>query len=230
MTPEQYAETLLLDVQGLDDNQPQTRKTPTMRNFDAQSPDDEQFGADDPVKQAGLSTLALQLSIANGAALNVNLFTITDLAAAALPTGLISPTIANYRDAIAYFHANPARTASMLFASNESASAGAPVLASIQVAPTRKTPFGLQTSNSTRIQSYQTTQDFQANRVTLPLAIPLDTFTSLSVTSDTNNSGAAVIINLTIMFGKRIDQRRGLGAGGQQVAMRPNGRGVVQVG
>lgn len=229
MSPEEYAETLLLDVQGLD-LPPQTKKARhSMRNFDAEVSDDD-FGADDPVKAAGLSTLAIQLSIANAASLNVNLFTVTDLTAPALPTGIISPTIANYRDAIAYFHSNPARTASLLFASNESAGAGAPVLASLQVAPTRKTPFGLTTSNSTRIQSYQTTQDFQANRVTLPLAVNLDTFTSLSITSDVNNSGATVIINLTVMFGKRVDQRRNLGnGGGGAMAIRPGGRGPVAV-
>lgn len=230
MTRQEYAEALLLDVQGLDipTRHFQRKNENTMRanGFDADMHDDV-FGADDPVKRAGLSTLPIQLTIANAAALNLDLFKVTDQQAAALPTGVVSPALASYRDTINYLLASPSQLQSIVIQSNESATGGAPVLSSLRIAPVRSTPFGMNTSNEIRVQSYQTTQDFQANRITIPLSVALDAFTFLRFTSDTNGSGSAVTINVTLMVGRRVQASAQL----KQAApmrMAPGGRGPVR--
>lgn len=229
MTRQQLAEALLLDVQGLDTPKPTSRKNlPTMRShgYDSDLNDDEAFGADDPVKRAGLSTLAIQLSIANTAALSLDLFKSDDLDAAALPTGVVSPVIAPYKNIIKYLLANPSQLQSIVIQSNESATGGAPVLSSLRISPKRVTPFGMNASNEIRVQSYQTTQDFQANRITVPLAVILDAFSFLNLVSDVNSSGAAVVLNLTLMIGKRAQASQPLKQGAP-MRIAPGGRGPV---
>lgn len=223
MTREEYAEALLQDVQGFD-----SEGNDTMNQFDSDLTDEEAFGADDPVKSAGLSTLPIQLAIANTAALSLDLFKVDDLAAAALPTGVNSPAIASYRNIIAYLLASASMLQSIIIQSNESSTAGAPVLSSLRIAPKRVTPFGLSASNEVRVQSYQTTQDFQANRATIPLKVALDSFSFLNLVTDTNTSGSTVLLNLTFLIGKRVDARKQL-KGGAPLAVRPGGRGVVAV-
>ena len=231
MTREELAEALLLDVQGLDTNTNQARDTNTMGNgygYDSDVSDDEIFGADDPVKAVGLSTLPIQLQVANAASLNVDLFKTSDLAAAALPTGILSPAIASYRDIIAYVLANPSLLQSITITTNESSTGGAPVLSSLRISPKRVTPFGANTSNEIRVQSYQTTQDFQSNRTSIPLKVALDSFTYLNFTSDVNGSGAAVTFNVTFFIGRRVQNRKQL-SGGAPMRQLPGGRGPVPV-
>lgn len=225
MTREEYAEALLQNVQGFD-NDP--RDNPNMNQFDSDVSDEDAFGADDPVKSAGLSTLPIQLTIANAASLSLDLFRVDDLSAAALPTGIASPVIAAYRNIIAYLLASASMLQSIIIQSNESATGGAPVLSSLRIAPKRVTPFGLSASNEVRVQSYQTTQDFQANRATIPLKVALDSFSFLNLVTDVNGSGATVTLNLTFLIGRRTDNRKQL-KGGTPLAMRPGGRGVVAV-
>ena len=227
MTREQYAEMLLRDVQGLDTT-PNEGTRPMSYGFDNDSPEDELFGADDPVKRAGLSTLPIQFTIANLASLNVDLLKVDDLALAALPTGVSSPVVAAYTNIVKYLLANPSRLQSVIIQSNETATGGAPVLSSLRINPKRVTPFGLNSANEIRVQSYQTTQDFQANRVTIPLAVSLDAFTFLNFVSDQNTSGASVVMNVTLMIGRRNESRKNLKGGGP-VAMRPGGRGPTAV-
>lgn len=195
-----------------------------MNQFD--NDEDDAFGADDPVKRAGLSTLRVQLSIANLAALSLDLFKSDDLDAAALPTGVVSPVLAPYKNVIKYLTSNPSALQSVVIASSESASTGAPLLSSLVISPKRVTPFGMNNSNQVSAQSYQTTQDFQANRITIPLAVALDGFSFLNMVTDTNNSGAAVTFNVTLMIGRRNQARAGLK---QAAPMRvlPGGRGPV---
>lgn len=228
MTREEYAEALLLDVQGLDLDTPNKERTPMSYGYDSDVNDDEVFGADDPVKAAGLSTLPVQLTIANLAALSLDLFKVDDVDAAALPTGVASPVIASYKNIIKYLLASPSQLQSIIIQSNESATGGAPVLSSLRIAPKRVTPFGANTSNEIRVQSYQTTQDFQANRVTIPLKVALDAFTFLNMVSDTNNSGSAVTLNVTFMVGRRVQNRKQL-SGGAPMRVLPGGRGPVPV-
>lgn len=231
MTRAEYANLLLLDVAGLDDDE-QLHPHPNqeyqqMRNFDSDLQDDDVFGADDPVKAAGLSTLPVQLTIAvsqqlGNAAAGLNLFIVNDVDAAALPTGVVSPVLAEYKNIIKFVLANPSQLRSVVIQSNESATGGAPVLSSLRIAPQRITPFGLNSANEIRVQSYQTTQDFQANRITIPLSMGLDAFTFLNFKSDVNGSGAIVTLNLTLMVGKRAQGRAGLKA---PMMVRPGGRG-----
>lgn len=239
MTREEYANALLLDVAGLDsapaESQPRnTRKQTNMRqNFDADVSDDELFGADDPVKQAGLSTLPVQLTIANAQQLGnsangLDLFKVDDVDAAALPTGVVSPALAAYKNVIKYLLANPSQLRSIVISSNESATGGAPVLSSVRINPKRVTPFGLQTANEIRVQAYQTTQDFQANRITIPLSVGLDAFTFLNLVSDVNGSGGAVTLNLTLMVGKRAQAKQALKNAAPMRVM-PGGRGPVAI-
>lgn len=201
--------------------------------YDAEVDEDEIFGADDPIKRAGLTTLAIQLTIANaaqlgGAATGLDLFKNTDLAAAALPTGVVLPALADYKSTIAYFLASPSLLQSIVIQSNESAVTGAPVLASLKISPKRVTPFGSNMANQIQVQSYMTTQDFQANRITIPLKVALDTFSFLNLVSDVNTSGAAVTLNVTLMIGKRVQAAKQLK--GQPVRVLPGGRGPVNVG
>lgn len=196
---------------------------------------DEAFGADDPVKRAGFSTLPVQLTIANAqqlanSATGLDLFKVDDVDAAALPTGVASPALASYKNIIKYLMANPSQLQSIVIQSNESATGGAPVLGSLRISPKRVTPFGMNCANEVRIQSYQTTQDFQANRVTIPLAVPLDSFTFLNLISDTNTSGATVLLNLTLMIGRRVEGRRQIPRGAAPMTQRPGGRGPVVAG
>lgn len=206
-----------------------------VQGFDSQFQDDEAFGADDPVKRAGFSTLPLQLTITNAqqlgnAAAGLDLFKVNDVDAAALPTGVASPVIADYKNIIKYLLANPSQLQSIVIQSNESATGGAPVLGSLRISPKRVTPFGMNCANEVRIQSYQTTQDFQANRVTIPLSVPLDAFTFLNLISDTNASGATVLLNLTLMIGRRVEGRNQIRPGAQPMTQRPGGRGMVAAG
>ena len=106
---------------------------------------------------------------------------------------------------------------------------GAPLLASLKVTPTRQTPFGLTCGNETRVQSYQTTQDFQANRVTVPMQVTLDGFTFLALTTDVNGSGATVTFNVTFLIGRRVENRKNI-RGGAPMTMAPGGRGPRPVG
>lgn len=231
MTREEYAEALLLDVQGLDTPTNETERENIMSNgygYDSDISDDEVFGADDPVKAAGLSTLPVQLTIANAAALSLDLFKSDDVDAAALPTGIASPLIAPYKNIIKYLLANPSQLQSVIIQSNESATGGAPVLSSLRISPKRVTPFGANSSNEIRVQSYQTTQDFQANRVTIPLRVALDAFTFLNLVSDTNGSGSTVTLNVTFMIGRRVQNRKQL-SGGAPMRVLPGGRGPVPV-
>jgi len=226
MRRDEYAEALMMDVHGFD----AAHEDMTMEQFDSDSQfGDETFGADDPVKAAGLSTIPIQLTIANAAALSLDLMKIDDLAAAALPTGVASPAIAAYRNLIAYVQANPCQLQSIVIGSSESATGGAPVLQSLRISPKRVTPFGANFANEVRAQSYQTTQDFQANRATIPLSVGLDGFTFLNMVTDTNNSGATVTLNVTLMVGRRADGRKQLRKA-PAMAMRPGGRGPVPAG
>lgn len=201
-----------------------------MRNYDSDGGDDgEDFGADDPIKRAGFSTLPITLQVANAAALSVNLFSQLDVDAAALPTGVTAPVLASYKGIVKYLLANPAQVQSVILASNESASTGAPLLASLRITPTRASPFGLSCGNEIRAQSYQTTQDFQANRITIPMSAALDGFTSLVLASDTNGSGATVTFNVTFLVGKRVEGRRNIQRA-SPVAVAAGGRGVRPVG
>lgn len=198
--------------------------------YDSEVDDGEIFGADDPIKRAGLTTLAVQLTIANlqqlgNAATGLDLFRNTDLSAAALPTGVVAPVLADYISTIKYFLASPSLLQSIVIQSNESATGGAPVLSSLRISPKRVTPFGSNMANQVAVQSYMTTQDFQANRCTIPIKVALDTFTFLNLVSDVNNSGAAVTLNITLMIGKRVQAAQQLK--GQPVRVLPGGRGPV---
>ncbi len=217
MNRDDYAAALMQDSAGYDDDGPQ----------------DEIFGVDDPVKRAGLSTLTIQLTIANAqtlgnAATGVNLFDATDVDAAALPTGVAAPTLANYKLIVKYLLASPALLQSISFTSSETASSGAPLLSSLILTPQRVTPFGLQNANQIQLQAYQTTQDFQVQRSTVPLRTILDGFSRLNLTSATNASGGTVTINCVFFIGKRVEARRQI-KGGPAMAMRPGGRGPVPV-
>lgn len=237
MTRQEEAEALLLDVQGLDETptpnpQPKrnTRRNTMRHGYDSDVDDDEVFGADDPIRRAGLTTLAIQLTIANAqqlgnAAAGLDLFKNTDLAAAALPTGVVIPVLADYKSTVAYLLASPSLLQSMVIQSNESNAAGAPVMSSLVISPKRVTPFGANMANAIAVQSYMTTQDFQANRVTIPLKVALDTFTFLNLVTGINTSGAAVTLNITLMIGKRVQAAKQLK--GQPVRVLPGGRGPV---
>lgn len=227
-TREQVAQMLLRDVQGLDLSDQESQ---TMQNLDSTFNNDV-FGADDPVARAGLSTLNVELTVANGqqlgnAATGLTLFSAGDASAAALPTGLVTPVIATYREWINYFIANPAQIVSINAMSNESSTTGAPLLSSMTFSPARVTPFGLQMSNQVNGRTYQTTQDFQANRLTVPVSMVIDGFTRLVMTSAVNASGAAITVNLAILF-KKIAQARAPIMGGAQV-VKPGGRGIANV-
>ena len=215
MTREEMANALLRDAQGLDG-----------QGYDATMNPDS-FGADDPISRGGLSTLAIQFSIANAASLDVALFSQEHLDNAALPTGLASPAIANYKALLRYLQANPSQVRSILLASSE-ASSSAPVLASMSLSPTRSTPFGLSASNQLLVQSFQTTQDFQANRITIPVSLTVDAFSYIRVQSGVNGSGGAITINATILFGVRREARKMVPAG-QPLVVRPGGRGPASI-
>jgi hypothetical protein len=230
MTRQELAEALLLDVQGLDESNPPPRNTRKKNimgpyGYDSEMQDDDVFGADDPVKRAGLSTLPIQISIANAASLSLDLFKSDDLDAAALPTGVVSPALAGYKNVIKDLLASPSQLQSIVIQSNESATGGAPVLSSLRIAPKRVTPFGMNASNEIRVQSYQTTQDFQANRITIPLKVALDAFSFLNMVSDVNASGSAVVLNITLMIGRRMNAAAGLK--GSPMRVLPGGRGPV---
>lgn len=214
---EEMAAALMRDMQGLDGAQ-----------FDPEGPE---FGADDPISRGGLTTLAVQMSVANAAALDVNLFDQAHNDNAALPTGLVSvngvATIAEYKKLLRYLLTSPSQIRSILIQSSESASA-APVLASMQITPTRSNSFGLSMSNTKLLQSYQTTQDFQANRVTLPMVVTVDSFTYVRFLTGTNNSGSTVTFNLSVIFGQRAEARKQIG-GARGVVIRPGGRGPAAV-
>jgi len=201
--------------------------------YDDDGPQDEVFGVDDPVKRAGLSTLTIQLTIANAqqlgnATTGVNLFDATDLDAAALPTGIASPAIASYKLICKYLLASPALLQSISFNSSEAPSTNAPLLASLILTPQRVTPFGLTNANQIQLQSYQTTQDFQVARSTVPLRTILDGFSRLNLTSAVNGSGATVTINVVFFIGRRVEARRAI-KGGPAMTMRPGGRGPAPV-
>lgn len=201
--------------------------------YDDDGPHDEVFGVDDPVKRAGLSTLTIQLTIANAqvlgnAAAGVNLFDATDVDAAALPTGIATPTLANYKLIVKYLLASPALLQSISFISSETTSSGAPLLSSLILTPQRVTPFGLQNANAIQLQSYQTTQDFQVTRSTVPLRTILDGFSRLNLTSGTNASGGTITINCVFFIGKRVEARKQI-KGGPAMTMRPGGRGPTPV-
>lgn len=210
-TREEYAEMLTADMHG----------------YDAEM-DYEAFGADDPIKRGGLSTLPIQLSIANLASLSVELFSQADVDAAALPTGIASPSLADYKKAVRYFLANPAMLQSINLSSSETSTGGAPVLQSLKVQPIRDTPFGLNCSNELQLQAVQTTHDFQANRSTMPLKVVIDGFTKLKLVTAQNNSGATITINAVFYFGARVENRKQL-RGGAPLAIRPGGRGPAPI-
>lgn len=225
MNRAELASLLMRDVQGLD--LPSNERNSNMNGYGYDGESDglgEDFGADDPIKRAGFSTLPIQITVANAASLNLNLFSNVDVDAAALPTGLASPTLANYKSLVKYLLANPSQMQSVIVMSNEAVSTGAPLLASLKVTPTRNTPFGLTCGNETRVQSYQTTQDFQANRVTVPMQATLDGFTYLACTSDANASGGTITFNLTFLIGRRVENRKNI-RGGAPMTMAPGGRG-----
>lgn len=226
MNRQAYADLLMRDVRGLEGNEGQGQ---TMNEFDNDDELGGDFGADDPIKRAGFSTLPVTITVANLAALNLALFSNVDADAAALPTGLTAPLIAPYKSLIRYLLSNPSQVQSIIIMSNEAVSTGAPLLASLKVTPTRTTPFGLTCGNEVRAQSYQTTQDFQANRITIPMTAALDGFTTLVCTSDTNNSGASVIFNVTFLIGKRVENRKNI-RGSQPMTVAPGGRGPRAVG
>ena len=218
MNARQYADSLMEGSSGYDDD----------------NADDSVFGADDPIKRAGLSTIPIQLTITNAqqlgnAATGLNLFDATDIDATALPTGIATPTLANYKLIVKYLSMNPAILQSVMFSSNEAASTGAPVLASLLLTPQRVTPFGLTNANQIQLQAYQTTQDFQVGRTTVPLRAVIDGFTRLNLVSAVNGSGATVLITCTFFFGKRAEGRKQLKGGGM-ITMRPGGRGPAPVG
>lgn len=222
-----YADLLMRDVQGLEGANANMNPGYGYDGDAAGFGDD--FGADDPIKRAGYSTLPITLQVANAAALAVTLFSNTDVDAAALPTGVTAPVLASYKSIVKYLLANPAQVNSVILQSNESASTGAPLLSSLRITPTRTTPFGLTCGNEIRAQSYQTTQDFQANRITIPMSAILDGFTTLVLASDTNGSGATVTFNVTFLVGKRVENRRSITPSGP-VAVAAGGRGVRAVG
>lgn len=201
--------------------------------YDDDGPQDEIFGVDDPVRRAGLSTLIIQLTIANlqqlgNAATGVTLFSQADASAAALPTGIASPVLATYTGIVKYLLSNPSLIQSVSFTSSEATSTGGPLLSSLVLTPQRQTPFGLQNSNAIQLQAYQTTQDFQPTRSTVPLRMIVDGFSTLNLTSATNNSGGTVTINCVFFFGKRVEGRKQL-KGGSPMVMRPGGRGPAPV-
>lgn len=217
---EELAAAMMRDVQGLD-----------ARGYDvAQDPDE--FGADDPIKRAGLSTIQILFTQASGTALAVNLFAESDLDNASLPTGLTSvngsATVGAYHRMIRYLQANPAQIHSVLIQSSETASGGAPILSTMTITPTRITPFGLNTSNQLLVNSFQTTQDFQANRVSVPLVAALDAFSYLAFATATQSTGSPITFTTTLFFGKRQEIRAGVRRG-TPMAVRPGGRGMVPV-
>ena len=203
-----------------------------MHGYDSDS-DDNAFGADDPIKRGGLSSLTIQLKVTNAqqlgnAAAGVNLFDQADVDAAALPTGINTPVLASYKKAVKYFLANPSLLQSIVFASNEADSTGAVVMQSFSIIPTRSTPFASQQSNALPLQQYQTTQDFKANRTTVPLRAVIDGFTLINITSAVNATGADVLVNCVFFFGARVENRKQI-KGGSPLVMRPGGRGPVAV-
>lgn len=204
--------------------------------FEGQGYDDlaggvDAFGADDPISNKGLSSLIIQLTIANAqqignAATGVDVFRQTDTDAAALPTGVASPAIAGYKTIIRYLLSNPSQIRSILIQSSETGSA--PVLSSLQITPTRSSPFGMTYANALYAQSYQTTQDYQAGRITIPLTATLDGFSYLNFVSAVNASGATVTLNVTFLVGRRAEIRRNV-SNAAPLTVRPGGRGPASV-
>jgi hypothetical protein len=222
MTREEAAQLLLKDAHGLDGG---------ANNFDPDGPEFFGLGADDPQSRAGISTIPASLLVAAGASLDLDLFRGRHLDSVALPTGLTSiatgATLSDYKDLLRYVFSNPMMVLSLLFTSSET-QASAPLLSSILITPTRRNPQGLVVQNQRQLRTVQTTADFQANRATFPLALPLDGITYVNFTSDVNLSGADVTVNLAILIGKRVEMRKQLGRG-VPVAPRPGGRGVAAV-
>lgn len=189
---------------------------------------DEFFSADDPIKRAGISNLLVQLTVANLASIDVNLFSQEHLDNAALPTNIASPVLADYKRLVRYLQANPSQVVSLLIQSSETTTSGAPLLASMTITPTRTTPFGASFSNQILVQAYQSTQDFQVTRATIPMKAGLDAFSFLRIQTGANASGGTVTFNVTVLVGKRAEIRRQV-KGGTAVVMRPGGRGPAPV-
>lgn len=220
MSRDEAAAALLRDAQGLDGGS----------GFDPEGPEFS-FGADDPMSRAGLTTLSASIEVANAAALDLDLFDQAHLDNVALPTGLVSigsgSTIADYKQVLRYFQSNPSQVRSMLITSSET-STDAPLLAGMTITPTRNNPFGVSMSNQRLVRSVQTTADFQANRVTFPISLALDTITFMNLATETNNSGSTVTFNIAFMIGRRAEVRRTI-APAKPLVIRPGGRGPAPV-
>lgn len=224
MTREEAAAALMRDAHGLDGG----------AGFDPEGPeffDAGGMGADDPQTRAGLTTLEAALLVANGASLDLDLFSQKHLDNVGLPTGLVSigngATLADYKEVLRYLQSNPSQIRTILITTSE-ANNNAPLLASMTLTPTRKNIFGVSMSNTRNVRTIQTTGDFQANRATFPLVLPLDTITFLNMKTGINGSGDDVNINLAFLIGKRVEVRKSLPSA-KPLVVRPGGRGVAAV-
>lgn len=174
-----------------------------------------------PLNSADLSNFQVVLRVLEDALFAVNVFNGGDLGGVALPTQVIGPVNAEYQQMIRYFMANPSLLQFMNISSSES-NTSAPVLNSMAVTPTRVTPFGGAQSNRQFFASFKTPQDYQLNRVVVPLRERLDTITFLRFTS-TDPAPADVDITITFYFSERAEVRQVIQPSGPNYALGTNG-------
>lgn len=167
----------------------------------------------------------LVAAVANGSAFNANIFYWDDLmapnitvtvaqgppvsatAAQTAPTWLTS-SYAEYREALYYFNKNPSYCEFVYVQSSETGTA--PVLSSGNIIKKKSNPFGLVEQNTVPFQSFLLNTQYQAQRIQVPIAYPLDLLHWYNLTSATNSSGSTVSFTLTFFVSLRNEPFRQL--------------------
>lgn len=210
---ERLAEMLMQDTQGLDDApsstpKQQSRNPRTMSNFDFDASAEELFGADGGPLDKVSDLYTVGLRVAAGAALNVVLFQNAHYDLAALPTGMIDPSIDDYKEMVRYVHTAPMIITNIQIISSEPTSGG-PVINSLKLIKEKKTPTQSTLTNARPISSLRSSQDYQSNVFNIGQKFMVDTWNYFRLTTGTNPlANPAVDLTVNITIGARVDLKR----------------------
>lgn len=145
------------------------------------------------------------------------------IAATTYVLATVTPAVTRYSNAqvadFLTFNPLPLRNANIVSVAGADASAAA---SSIEAQPFRITPMGQQATDVIAATSFQTSVDYQTNRVQIPMALAVDGYSYLRIINAAQ--ATAVTYTVSFTFGPRLDRRLEIPEAGAAVINSPGAR------